>query len=104
MNGLHGFMVDAVASMQLITTDGVRLEVSLSSKGSERTLFNALCGAGFGLAIVTSVVMKAFRISRLRLTDNSIWTRRVVLPASASRWLVALLRACNISHNLWLLA
>nr|KAK5440141.1 hypothetical protein LTR18_008078 [Exophiala xenobiotica] len=83
MNGLHGFMVDAVESMQLITTDGVRLEVSPSSKGSERTLFNALCGAGFGLAIVTLVVMKAFRISRLRLTDNSIWTRRVVLPASA---------------------
>ncbi|KIW57451.1 hypothetical protein PV05_06002 [Exophiala xenobiotica] len=83
MNGLHGFMIDAVESMQLITTDGVRLEISPSSEGNERTLFNALCGAGFGLAVITSVVMKAFRISRLRLTDNSIWTRRVVLPASA---------------------
>ena len=83
MNGLHGFMIDAVESMQLITTDGVRLEVSPASEANERALFNALCGAGFGLAVITSVVMKAFRISRLRLTDNSIWTRRVVLPASA---------------------
>jgi hypothetical protein len=82
MNGLHGFMVDAVESMQLITTNGIKLEVSSSSQGKEKALFNALCGAGFGLVVVTSIVMKAFPIAGLGLTDNMIWTRRVTLPAT----------------------
>lgn len=83
MNGLHGFMVDAVESMQVITAEGLKLEVSPSSTGQERILFNALCGAGFGLAVVTAVTMKAFPISSLNLTNDCIWTRRVTLPATA---------------------
>ena len=83
MNGLHGYMVDAVESFQLITADGEKLEVSPRSQGRERALFNALCGAGFGLGIVVSVVMKAFPLPNLNLTSNSIWTRRVVLPPTA---------------------
>lgn len=83
MNGLHGYMVDAVVSIQLITADGLKLEVGPLSTGKERTLFNVLCGAGFGFAVITSVVMKAFRINDLKLDDNTIWTRRVSLPANA---------------------
>ncbi|KAK6379870.1 uncharacterized protein PV06_00253 [Exophiala oligosperma] len=83
MNGLHGFMVDAVESMRVITGEGIKLEVSPSSTGQERNLFNALCGAGFGLAIVTSVNMKAFSIASLHLTNDCIWTRRVTLPSTA---------------------
>ncbi|KAK5061077.1 hypothetical protein LTR84_007618 [Exophiala bonariae] len=84
MNGLHGYMVDAVVSIQLITADGSKLEVGPFSTGKERDLFNVLCGAGFGFGVITSVVMKAFRISNLHLdNNNNIWTRRVILPANA---------------------
>ncbi len=83
VNGLHGYLIDAVESIQLITADCVKLEVGPHSEREERILFNALCGAGFGLAVVTSVVMKAFPIASMGLTDNGIWTRRVTLPATA---------------------
>ncbi len=52
-------------------------------RGEERTLFNALCGAGHGLGIVTSVIMKAFSIRNLRMTDDSIWSRSIVFPPAA---------------------
>jgi hypothetical protein len=84
-------------SMQLITADGVKLKVGTHSEGEERKLFNALCGAGFGLAIVTSVVMKAFPISELGLTDGGIWTRRVMLPATG---IEAAARVYADMHNL----
>ena len=83
MNGLHGYMIDAVEGFEVITPDGVRREVSPRSTGKGGMLFNALCGAGYGLGIVTAVVMKAFPLEKLGLTDNRLWTRRVILPASA---------------------
>lgn len=83
MDGLHWYMIDAVVSIQLITAAGMKLEVGPFSTGKERELFNALCGAGFGFAVVTSVVMKAFHMVDLNLDNNTIWTRRISLPANA---------------------
>ncbi|EXK77377.1 hypothetical protein FOQG_17910 [Fusarium oxysporum f. sp. raphani 54005] len=81
--GLHGYLIDAVESIQLITTDGQILDVGPSSEGEEKALFNALCGAGHGLGIITSVVMKVFSLEILNMTEDCFWTRRVVFPSSA---------------------
>ena len=83
MNGLHGFMVDAVESIELITADGRKLDVSASSKGEEKALFNALCGAGHGLGIITSIVMKVFPLKSLNMVNDSIWVRKLVFPPTA---------------------
>ncbi|KAH7110389.1 hypothetical protein B0J13DRAFT_578026 [Dactylonectria estremocensis] len=81
--GLHGYLIDAVESIELITTDGQILDVGPSSEGEEKALFNALCGAGHGLGIIISVVMKVFPLEILNMTENCIWTRRVVFPSTA---------------------
>ncbi|KAH8879684.1 FAD-binding domain-containing protein [Thozetella sp. PMI_491] len=83
INGHHGFMVDAVESFQLISADGRKAEVDLSSTGEERALFGALCGAGHGLGVVTSVVVKIWPLAGLAMRDDSIWTRRLIFPPSA---------------------
>ncbi|PGH07456.1 hypothetical protein GX51_01757 [Blastomyces parvus] len=83
LNGLHGFMIDAVESIQLISQNKERLDVSSSSEGEEKALFNALCGAGHGLGVVTSVTMKIFPLQSLNMANDCIWTRRAIFPATA---------------------
>ncbi|OAX79770.1 hypothetical protein ACJ72_05911 [Emergomyces africanus] len=83
LNGLHGFMIDAVESIQLISQNAEKLDLSCSSEGEEKALFNALCGAGHGLGVITSVTMKIFPLASLNMTSDCIWTRRVILPSTA---------------------
>jgi hypothetical protein len=42
-----------------------------------------ICGAGFGFGVVTSITLKAWRISDLGLTDDKVWTHRMIFPPSA---------------------
>jgi len=83
LTGIHGLMVDNVISFKIITWDGYILDISASSTGEELSLFNALCGAGQGLGAVVSAKMKIYPISNLSLTEDKVWTRRLIFPASA---------------------
>ncbi|KMW67970.1 hypothetical protein BDDG_12476 [Blastomyces dermatitidis ATCC 18188] len=76
-------MIDAVESIQLISQNEEKLDVSSSSEGEGKALFNALCGAGHGLGVITSVTMKIFPLKSLNLTNDCIWTRRAVFPSTA---------------------
>lgn len=81
--GIHGWMADIVVSFRVVNSSGDVVEVSSSSEGKELSLFNALCGAGNGLGVVTSVETSAFPISSLGMADDKIWTRSLVFPFSA---------------------
>ncbi|KAF2712995.1 FAD-binding domain-containing protein [Pleomassaria siparia CBS 279.74] len=92
MNGIHGLGIDHIRSISLIpfsTPSGVEtsikdgvLTLTPDSTDEEKGIFNVLCGAGHGLGVITSVTLSAFRISSLNLTDNKLWTRRLIFPAS----------------------
>lgn len=74
LNGLHGWMVDIVVSFRVVTAGGDIVEVSSSSTGKELTIFNALCGAGHGLSVITSVETSAYPIADLNMTKGKVWT------------------------------
>jgi FAD/FMN-containing dehydrogenase len=83
MNGLHGFMIDAVVSFQLVTATGQRAEVSEKSQGKELELFHALSGAGHGLGVITSVQVKTWSIRGLGMPEDKVWTRSLIFPPPA---------------------
>lgn len=90
VNGLHGIGVDFVRSFALIPFSspggGIpsqALVLSMESSGEEKKLFNVIRGAGHGLGIITSLTLKAYRISSLSLTEGKIWTRRLIFPPPA---------------------
>ncbi|KAJ5367222.1 hypothetical protein N7541_001163 [Penicillium brevicompactum] len=82
MCGLHGMMIDQVLSVRLITADGRILELSSSSIGDELALFHAICGAGFGLGVITFLELKVFPMENLRLSMGCVWVRKLIFPAS----------------------
>lgn len=83
LNGLHGWMVDLVSSFRLVTSEGEVVEVGSSSTGKDLELFHALCGAGHGLGVITSMTTSAFPISDLNMTEDKVWKRSLVfLPSS----------------------
>lgn len=57
-----GFAADSVVSFDVVTMDGVARTVS---RTQEPELFNLLCGGGRGLAVVTSVTMRLYRVSEI---------------------------------------
>ncbi|CEF75843.1 hypothetical protein FGSG_13755 [Fusarium graminearum PH-1] len=83
LSGIHGWMIDNAVSFRVITAKGDIVEVSSESEGEELALFNAFCGAGHGLGVVTEVTVSAFPIAKLNMEDEKIWTRTLVFPASA---------------------
>lgn len=86
-NGLLGWASDNVLSFRIITAEAASpLQVSSSSASpDELSLFHALCGAGHGLGVITSVTLRVYPVSNLDVTDGgpSVWTRTLVLPPSA---------------------
>ena len=62
--------IDNVVAFHLITAKGKALNLSASSTGEELALFNALCGGGHGIGVVTSVTLKVFPLARLKMADN----------------------------------
>ncbi|KAG8677426.1 hypothetical protein FPOAC2_03662 [Fusarium poae] len=83
LSGMHGWMIDNVVSFRAITAKRNVVEVSSESEGEELALFNALCGAGHGLGVVTEVTVSVFPIAKLDMEDDKIWTRTLVFPAPA---------------------
>ncbi|VUC34350.1 unnamed protein product [Clonostachys rosea] len=81
--GTHGWMADLVESFRLATAEGKVIEVNSSSTGEELALFNALCGAGHGLGVITAVKTAAFPIKDLNMTDDKVWMRSLVFPPTA---------------------
>ncbi|KAH6887090.1 hypothetical protein B0T10DRAFT_575596 [Thelonectria olida] len=83
LSGVYGWMADIVVSFRLVTSEGESIEVSASSTGKDLTLFNALCGGGHGLGVITGITTSAYPISNLNMTEDKIWTRSLVFPAVA---------------------
>jgi hypothetical protein len=75
-------MIDHVLSIRLVTSDKRIVDVSPSSTGDDLALFHALCGAGHGLGVITSLTMRIFPLENLRLSENQVWVRRLIFPAS----------------------
>lgn len=83
MNGIHGLMIDQLLSVRIVTANGETLDLGPSSVGEELALFKALSGAGHGLGVVTSMMLKAFPLTSLRMVDDEVWTRKLIFPAKA---------------------
>ncbi|KAJ2973445.1 hypothetical protein NQ176_g6606 [Zarea fungicola] len=81
--GLHGYMSDNALSFRVITAAGEAVDVGADSSGEERRLFDTLRGAGHGLAVVTDVLMKAYPVSKLELTEGKVWSRTLIFPPPA---------------------
>lgn len=75
-------MIDHVLSIRFVSSDKRIVEVSPSSTGDDLALFHALCGAGHGLGVITSLTMRVFPLENLRLSENQAWARRLIFPAS----------------------
>ncbi|KAF1958228.1 FAD-binding domain-containing protein [Byssothecium circinans] len=90
LGGKHGLGVDFIRSINIVPfslPSGLpskgELVLSTESQGEEKKLWDALRGGGLGLGVITSVTLAAHRISSLNLTNDKIWTRRLVFPAPA---------------------
>lgn len=66
--GLHGFGVDNIVSLRVVTADGLLRDVTAAS---DPDLFWGLRGAGPNLGIVTSAVVKSYPASQ---SDMQAWT------------------------------
>lgn len=83
VNSIYSLAIDNLLAVRILTASGVFLTLTSDSVGGERDLFNVICGAGFGFGIVTSITLKAWRISDLGLDNDKVWTRRLVFYPSA---------------------
>lgn len=82
-NAFHGFMIDNLVSLDIITASGSKLTLTPSSTGTEGELLWALRGGGFGFGIIVSLTLKAHPLTELGITDNKIWRQRIIFSASA---------------------
>ncbi|KAF2729640.1 FAD-binding domain-containing protein [Polyplosphaeria fusca] len=86
LNGMKGFGIDHVQAITIVPfshPDGFTphpITLTTASTGEEKALFNALCGAGHGLGIITSLTLTAWPIPCLNMTNDQIWTRRLIFP------------------------
>ncbi|KAI0863683.1 FAD-binding domain-containing protein [Xylaria cubensis] len=69
--GTKGHTCDNLVSAQLVTGTGDIIEVSETSTGSEKELFNQLKGAGAGFGVVLSMTMRIYPTAELGLAGNS---------------------------------
>lgn len=83
INGMHSLAIDNLLAVRILTASGTFLTLSPDSLGDEKDLYNVMCGAGFGFGVVTSITLKARHISNLGLTDDKVWTHRMIFPPSA---------------------
>jgi hypothetical protein len=81
-NGLHGLAIDQILEINLVTADGTLRKVHPNSSVEDLNLYHVLCGAGFGFGVITSITIRAWRISKLQMNENKIWTRRLIFPPS----------------------
>lgn len=76
-------IIDQVLSVRLITAEGRVVEVNPTSSGDDLALFHALCGAGHGFGVITSLTLRIFPMSNLKLSAEGVWVRRLIFPAPA---------------------
>lgn len=74
---------DFIVSCRIITAEGKLHELSSASTGDELQLFHAICGAGHGFGVITSLTLKVFPVANLNLQDGDrIWVRRLIFPGT----------------------
>jgi hypothetical protein len=83
VNGIHSLAIDNLLSVRVLAASGAILTLSTDSLDQEKGLYNVICGAGFGFGVITSITLKAWRISDLELDDDKVWTRRMMFPLSS---------------------
>lgn len=83
INGIHSLAIDNLLAVRILTASGNFLTLSPDPLDHEKDLYNVICGAGFGFGVVTSITLKAWRISDLGLTDEKVWTHRMIFSPSA---------------------
>lgn len=83
LSSVHGLAIDNVVVFEGVTASGevVRTD-KLASDPDKKELFEVLCGAGYGLLIITSLSMKIHKLSSLNLEDgDKLWVRKYTFPA-----------------------
>ncbi|KAK5710552.1 hypothetical protein LTR17_018824 [Elasticomyces elasticus] len=75
--------IDNILRIRIIMADGEKRVLSPSSSGEDARLFNVLCGAGFGFGVITSITLRAWRISDLHMDEDKMWTRKLLFPPTA---------------------
>ena len=83
VNGIQSLAIDNLLAVRIVTASGAILTLSPDALDREKDLYNVICGAGFGFGVITSITLKAWRISDLGLDDEKVWTRSVIFPSSA---------------------
>jgi len=81
--GIHSLAIDNLLSVRIVTASGALLTLSPNSLDREKDLYNVICGAGFGFGVVSSITLKAWRISDIGLDNEKVWTHRMIFPPSA---------------------
>ncbi|SPO06422.1 related to 6-hydroxy-D-nicotine oxidase [Cephalotrichum gorgonifer] len=82
-NSVKGFLIDDAVSARVVTAAGKTLTLGQDSEGDEAALWHALRGAGHGLAVVTSLTVRIYPISELRMDDDKIWSRMTLFAPPA---------------------
>ncbi|KKY21992.1 putative fad binding domain protein [Phaeomoniella chlamydospora] len=82
-NGMHGIASDHLISIRLVTGIGNIVIISRESDSNEARLFNAFCGGGHGLGVVTAAEIRIFPIKDLGMDNERIWMRKLVFPPPA---------------------
>jgi hypothetical protein len=83
LSSIHGLAIDNVVAFEGVTASGeiVRVDKSASDP-DKKELFEVLCGAGYGLLVITSLSMKIYKLSSLNLEDgDKLWVRKYTFPA-----------------------
>lgn len=75
---LKGLAFDHILALRVVTASGETLELSTNSQGEEARLFDAFCGAGWGLGIVISMTIRAWPMEDLRLEEDKVWVRSLI--------------------------
>jgi hypothetical protein len=83
LSSIHGLAIDNVVAFEGVTASGEIVRVDkLASDPDKKELFEVLCGAGYGLLVITSLSMKIYKLSSLNLEGgDKLWVRKYTFPA-----------------------
>ncbi|KAI0154904.1 FAD-binding domain-containing protein [Xylariaceae sp. FL1272] len=76
---LKGHNCDNLISARLLTGDGEIIEVSKTSKGTEKELFDQLKGAGAGFCVVLSMTSRIYPITELHLAEDKLIPEKMAM-------------------------
>ena len=84
-NGLHGMILDALQSMELVTASG---DVVIASRTENAELFWGMRGAGMNYGIVVSAVYQVYN-----LTSERVMNADMIFPINASSTIMKYLKS-----------